>query len=109
MAGEHHLIRVKERALMSIASVGSTGSSSDLAELQRQLQTDQKALAADETQKASTTVLTAAELLVETDEQAIAAASKAQASSSSSSSPSSPGPASAAGVKSTGNVVNLQA
>jgi hypothetical protein len=91
---------------MSIASVGSTGSSSDLAELQRQLQTDQKALAADETQKASATELTAAELLVETDEQAIAAASKAQASSGSSSSP---GPASASSVKSTGNVVNLQA
>ena len=101
----HPLIRVKERALMSISSVGSAGSGTDLAELQRQLQTDEKALAADEAQRAPATALTAAELLVTTDEQAIATANNAQAKAVSSS----PGPSTASNVKSTGNAVNLQA
>ena len=98
---------------MTISSVGSAGSTTDLAALQKQLQTDEKALATDETKKASPAELAAAEQKVETDEQAIATANEAKASTVRSGlDPAVAGSGSAGAStasKSTGNVVDMQA
>jgi hypothetical protein len=71
---------------MSVTSVGS-GTSTDLAALQKQLAADQAALLADETKKTSAATVAAAALKVETDEQAIAQAGKVSGASATSATP----------------------
>ena len=65
---------------MSIGAVGSSGGTS-IADLQRQLQQDQKTLAADQKAKADSKIIALDQARVQTDQAAIqtAAQSRAQA------------------------------